>query len=137
MKKMLFLFLAAGYCLTGIAKDMDTSWVDSPEGKIVVKKITILETKARIVLENGDKKTVPLDQISTYACEDKVFKKLPLYIDGKRTHQQVFMELVKIEGELELYKYSKLNYNPYIKSTSYLLYKGENLILEYDEPMNP
>ena len=61
------------------------SWVISNEGKIDVKKISFRDTKTTLLLENGKKLSIPNDQIKSYSLNGKVFKKLPLYLDGKTT----------------------------------------------------
>ena len=137
MKKVFILFFISAYCLSGIACQRDSSWVDSRDGRIMVKKVTLLDSKAVLVLADGKKTTLPHNQIITYSCNDKTYKRLPLYIDGKQTSQLVFMELVKNEGEMELYRYCNWSYNPNYKITSYLLFNGDKLIMEYDEKTHP
>ena len=132
-KKLFFLLSLAGYCLISIAGTPDSSWIVSNEGKFIVSKMSIRDTKARLVLENGKKMIIAIDQIKVYSLDGKVFKKLPLYIDGKCTNQMVFMELVKAKGELMLYKHSSWSYNPNKKITNFLLYNGDQLLMEYDE----
>jgi hypothetical protein len=137
MKKFLFLILSIGYWITIIAAEPASSWVESIEGKIIAKKITIGDASAKLILENGDKRTIALDQINTYSVEGKVYKKLPLYLDGEHTGQFVFMELVKTKDQYNLYRYSYWSYNPYIKVTCFLQYCGDELVMEYDETSHP
>jgi hypothetical protein len=125
--------LAVLYCFLGFADDPAGSWVISNEGKIEGKKINIQETKTTLLLENGKKLKIPNDQITSYSLNGKVFKKLPLYLDGKITGKLVFMELVKNQNDMTLYRYNGSNYNPYLKIVSYLLYKGDQLVFQYDE----
>jgi hypothetical protein len=133
MKKLFTLILAICYCFLGFADDPTGSWVISNEGKIEGKKINIRETKTTLLLENGKKLNIPNDQIKSYSLNGKVFKKLPLYLDGKITSKLVFMELVKNQNDMTLYKYNTSSYNPYLKIVSYLLYKGDQLVFQYDE----
>lgn len=147
MKKLLVLFSVVLFCFSGIAKDTYASWVLTREGKMNCKKICMGYNKARVVLENGQKKTIPLDLISSYTLNGKVFTRLPLYIDGKPTNQMVFMELIKIKNGLCLYKYE---FNNYVRSAydfssldtrlysyflyySFSLYKDNRLYMELDE----
>jgi hypothetical protein len=133
MKKIFTLVLATCYCFMGFADDPAGSWVISNEGKIEGKKINIRDTKTTLLLENGKKINIPNDQIKSYSINGRVFKKLPLYLDGKITNQFVFMELVKDQNDMTLYRYNTSNYNPYLKMVSYLLYKGDQLVFQYDE----
>lgn len=133
MKKLFTLILTICYCFMGFAEDPAGSWVISNEGKIEAKKINMRETKTTLLLENGKKLIIPNDQINSYALNGKVFKKLPLYLDGKITNQLIFMELVKNQNDMALYRYSTSSYSPYIKIVNYLLYKGDQLVFQYDE----
>lgn len=138
MKKIvLLLFIAAGYWLVTVADESATSWVESEQGKIIAKKISIDDSKAKITLENGDKMVMMLDQINTYSLDGKIYKKLPLYLDGEHTGKFVFMELVKTKDQYNLYRYSYWSYNPYIKVTCFLHYCGDELVMEYDETSHP
>ena len=137
MKKLFFCLVTAGYSLFVVAGNPVDSWIVSAEGRIPVKKLTIRENDARFVSQDGQKKTVALDQIDSYSVDGKVFKKLPLFIDGMKTQQKVFMELVRNQGELDLYRYSDWSYCPYSKINNYLLYHGDSLVLAYDEKSHP
>jgi hypothetical protein len=133
MKKMFTLIFLMSYCFLGFADDPTGSWVISNEGKIEGKKINVRETKTTLLLENGKKLNIPNDQIVSYSLNGKVFKKLPLYLDGKITEKLVFMELVKNQNDMTLYRYNSSSYNPYQKVVSFLLYKGDQLVFQYDE----
>jgi hypothetical protein len=97
------------------------------------KKINFRDTKTTVLLENGKKVTISNDQIESYSSHGKVFKKLPLYLDGKTTGQQVFMELVKNQDDMTLYKYNTSSYSPNLKIISFMLFKGDKLLFQYDE----
>ncbi len=125
--------LAMCYCFMGFADNPTGSWVISNEGKIEAKKISFRETKTALLLENGKKLIIPIDQIKSYSLNGKVFKRLPLYMDGKATGQMVFMELVKIQDDMTLYKYNTSSYSPNLKIVSFMLFKGDQLVFQYDE----
>ena len=133
MKKLFTLILAICYCFMGFAVDPASSWVVSTEGRIDVKKINFRETKTTQLLENVKKLVIPIDQITSYSLKGKVFKKLPLYLNGKATGQLVFMELVKNQDDMSLYKYNASSYNPNVKIVSFLLFKADQLVFQYDE----
>jgi hypothetical protein len=134
MKKTLVLISVILFCLAGSAKDPFASWILTGEGKMDCKKINIGNNNARIVLVNGVKKTVPIELISSYTLNGKVFTRLPLYKNGKPTGQMVFMELIKTVGELSLYELEEpdfgttlrnakiFSYFPYIIWKLHLLY---------------
>ena len=141
MKKLFVLLLAVGYCLASFSFEPAASWILSNAGKMNIKKISISVSKARIVLENGNKLTIPIDQISSYSVNGKVFNKLPLYKDGKPTGQMAFMELIKTSGGSSLYQYGMtddfVSPNLQVRNYNYFLYNGDKLQQELDEKSLP
>ncbi len=140
MKKLCLLSSVFLFCLSGIAKETSNSCVVTSEGKMDCKKISIGFNKARIILENGEKRTIPVNSINSYTIDSKVFTRLSLSQDGKPANKKVFMELIKTNGELSLYKVGLCEYGPYIlddKLEFYFLYKGDNLYLALDEKTLP
>jgi hypothetical protein len=141
MKKILVLFSVVLLCLSGIAKDTDASSVTAREGKMNCIKIYVGFNKVRVMLENGQKRSIPLDQIDSYTLNGKEFKKLPLFENGKQTNKMVFMELIKTQSDSSLYKYTYYNYGRSAydfkdlnaKRYSYFLYKDNRLYKELDE----
>ncbi len=102
-----------------------------------MKRISFGLSNARILLENGKKLKLPIDQLSSYSVNGKVFNKLTLYKNGKPTEQMAFMELIKTQGELSLYRCTDYIYEPFttpLKETyNLLVYKGDNFYLAVDE----
>ena len=140
MKKLCVLFLAVMFYLSAIAMDTKPVSVVTSEGKIDCKKISLGINKARIVLENGETRSIPITSISSYTIDQKVFTRLPLYQNGNPTGHQVFMELIKSSGELSLYKVGLWETGQYIlddKSDFYFLYKGDKLHLALDNKTLP
>ncbi len=110
MKKLFILLLAAGYCLAGIAAEPAGSWIMSKSGKMNMKSISFGISNARIVLESGKVLKLPIEQISSYSVEGKIFDKMPLYKFGKPTGETAFMELIGIPGRAETLQISKFQF---------------------------
>ena len=87
MKKLFVLIPVILFCLSGIARDLGTSWIVTGEGKMECKKLNIGSNKAHVILENGQKKSLSLNEITSYSVNGKVFNRLPLYKNGKPTGQ--------------------------------------------------
>lgn len=84
MKKALFLILILLYCIISSAVQYaDDSWVISKNGKMDCKHIRIGPSKAKIILQDGKKITIPLVQINSYSLNGKVFRKLSINLGGK------------------------------------------------------
>jgi len=140
MKNLVVLLSVLMFCLGGIARDLGTSWVETNEGRIDCEKIILGYNNARIVLDNGQRSTIALSKVKSFSIDGKVFTKLPLYKEGKPTSQMVFMELIKNNGELSLYKYTTFNLgspDPKEKIDQFFLYNGNKLHLVLDEKTLP
>ncbi len=141
MKKLLVLFSVVLLCLSGVAKDPGASCVTTREGKMNCKKIYVGFNKVRVMLENGQKRSIPVGLINSYTLNGKEFTKLPLFENGKQTNKMVFMELIKTQSDSSLYKYAYYNYGRSAydftdlnaKRYSYFLYKDNRLFMELDE----
>jgi hypothetical protein len=133
MKKFYLFIVLFAYAIAARASDDPAkSWVMCSDGRLEAKKISITETKIVLLMDNGTKKIIPLENVDSYSIDGKVLKKLPVYINGKPNGKSVFMELVKVQENLKLYRYSYWNY-PDKKIMNFQLYDGELLLLEYDE----
>ena len=140
MKKLLVLISVALICLSGITRDIPVSWLMTGESKLDCKKINLGINNAKVVLKNGERKTIPINSISSYSLDGKVFAKLPVYKNGKPTGQLAFMELVKTVGDLSLYRtelYDIVASDLNEKLYQYFLYKGDELRLALNEKSLP
>ena len=135
MKKILVIILLAGYCIAGTASK-PASWVASKDGKIDIKRMAIGISRARLVTTEGKKMLLPVDQITAYSIDGKVFEKMPLYKDGKQTGKTAFMELIKTRNGLGIYQYvstAPASYDIY----KAFVFKGDQLELELDAKSLP
>jgi hypothetical protein len=140
MKKLFVLVLISGYCLSGRAGEPAKSSVVTDAGKMEAKRVEVGATKARIVLVNGEKKSIPIDQLSSYIINGIEFNKVPLYKNGKSTGRTVFMELVKTRDGFNLYKYEYWDIEsakPYEKIKTAYLFNGDKFQMQLDEKTLP
>jgi hypothetical protein len=143
MRKLLLLFLGAGISLSGMTTEPAGAWYVTGSGKTQCEKITLGMDKARIELQNGEKFTLPIDEITSYSIEGKVYNKVPLYKDGKPTSRKVFMELIKSHGDCSLYRYEKSIYEKedrmIVLTTccKYFVYRGDQFQLAIDHNSEP
>ncbi len=133
MKKLIVLFSVVLFCLSDIARDLGTSWIVTNEGKIECKKLNMRYNHAHVVFENGAKRVIPFNEITSYSLNGKVFTRLPIYENGKPTGQSAFMELIKDCYGFSLYKYEYCNTNLNSKVSCYFLYDGNKLHLALDD----
>ncbi len=130
MKNIIVLFWIAFFCIDSIASEPNSSWIASKEGKYFCKEISVRGHRARIVTQNGEKMSFPVEMVSSYSLNGSEFHKLPLYKNGKITSHEVFMELICKSKDCILYRYGHCK----IKSIEdkdglhdYYIYKGKNL----------
>jgi hypothetical protein len=140
MKKLIVIVSVAMFYIAGFAATPNSSWIVSDEGRISCEKINIGVSKARIVLENGEKITVPLEKISSYSLNGMVFDKKMLYIDGKPTGQTSFMQLIKSRNGFSLYKnvaFDPESIDPLKEYYSFYVYADDKFHLALDEKLLP
>jgi hypothetical protein len=137
MKKLAILISGTLFCLAGMAAESSDSWVVAGKDRISCDKVNVGIAKARITLDNGEKMTLPLDQINSYSSDGMVFNKKMVYKNGKATGRKEFMELIKINGDLSLYKTTQFNADLGTTVDVYNVYKGENLYLKLDNKSMP
>ena len=140
IKKLLVLISVVLTSLSGITRDIPVSWLMTGESKLDCKRISLGISNARVVLKNGERKTIPINSIRSYSVESKVFTILPVYKNGNPTGQLAFMEMVKTVGDLSLYRTelndivaSDLNDKQY----QYFLYNGDEFRLALNEKSLP
>ena len=92
MKKSLLLILTIAYCFVGKANMPADSWVNSKNGLMNCKQVSVKNSKAKVLLYDGNNITIPLAQINSYFQDGKVFKKLNLYRNGKPANRMEFMQ---------------------------------------------
>jgi|WetSurMetagenome_2_1015567.scaffolds.fasta_scaffold90250_2 hypothetical protein len=140
MKKLLIALSVSLLSLISFARVPEPNNYMTKEGRLNCKKITLGMNNARIIFENGSKATLPLNTISSYTLNSKVYTKLPLYKNGEPTNKMAFMELIKTVGELSLYKLEQPDNGSTLmdaKIYSYFLYNGDKMHLALDEKTLP
>ena len=140
MKKLIVFVSVAMFYIAGFAASPNSSWIVSDEGRISCEKISIGANNARIVSENGEKTTIPLEKLSSYSLNGMVFDKMMLYSDGKPTGQTSFMQLIKSRNGFSLYKdieFDPESIDPLQESYCFYVYADDKLHLALDEKLLP
>lgn len=140
MKKLIVLVTATLFCIAGMAALPSNSGNHSGDERVNCKKISIGVKKARIILNNGDKKIIPVDQLESYVLNGRIFEKKVLYKNGKSTGETAFMQLLKKRGNFSFYK--NLEFDPEIaredkRHNAFYIYVGEELYLALDKRALP
>jgi hypothetical protein len=129
MKKLAILISGTLFCIAGMAAESSDSWVVAGKDRISCDKINVGIAKARITLDNGEKMTLPTNQIEAYSADGKVFNKKMVYRNGKPTGHTQFMELMKVRDGLSLYRTTTFDVDLGTAVDQYNVYKGEELYL--------
>jgi len=137
MKKLAILISGTLFCLAGMAAESSDSWVIAGKDRISCDKVNVGIAKARITLDNGEKMTLPINQIESYSSDGMVFDKKMVYKNGKATGHTEFMQLLKIKGDLSLYKTTTFNADLGAAVDVYNVYRGEDLYLALDNKSIP
>lgn len=123
------------------AAPIPDEYVKTKDDVIYYSKLKLGPTKARLILDNGDKVTLMNNEVIAYKKDGKVYEKMPLYYKNKPTGKEVFMEILKYTNGMKLYRYStmeqEVNYPYVIGSTKpvdkFYVFKNGNYHLQIDE----
>jgi hypothetical protein len=137
MKKLAILISGALFSLAGIAAEPSDTWVISGKDRISCEKVNLGIAKARLTLDNGEKMTMPLNQIDSYAENGMVFHRKLIYKNGKPTGDTKLMQLMKFKDGLSLYKTIIFDEDLGSAVNQYTVYKGEDLYLALDNKSIP
>jgi hypothetical protein len=137
MKKLVVFISGVLFCAAGIAAIPSNSWVVTGENRIECEKVNVGISKARILFENGEKKIVPISEVDAYSKGNTVYNKKMIYRNGKPTGQQAFMELLKVNGNLSLYRTTEFDAQIGAPVDVFYVYKGDDLYLALDQKTIP
>ncbi|MBN1142791.1 MAG: hypothetical protein JXA72_00135 [Bacteroidales bacterium] len=139
MKKIALFMSAALFSFAAIASSPST-WVASDDGRIQAEKVKVGFNKATIVLANGEKTILPIDDLDAYSINGKVFEKKTHYSDGEATGKEVFMELISYSNGLKLLKHVEYDYDAIIPGSpvdKFYVYRDNELHLALDQKSMP
>jgi hypothetical protein len=141
MKKLVVLVAVAMFYLAGYADSPSASWyVSSGEPRISCEKINLGISNARIVLENGEKITVPFEKLSSYSLDGNVYEKKMVYLNGKPTGKMSYMRLIKSHNGYNLYESNEFVFesvDPLQSYKRFYVYKGDDFHLALNEESLP
>lgn len=116
-------------------------YVKTKKNVIHYSKLTIGSTKAKLILDNGEKITLTNNEVIAYKKNGKIYEKVPLYYNNKSTNTEVFMEIIKYSNGMKLYRYNTYQQEvnlPYSASSiqpveKYYVFKNGDYHLQLDE----
>ncbi len=124
MKKQLLILLALCSITTCAVSGQTRPWIKTSDGQINCKKISVYKDEVKVILENGEKKNLTINDVDSYFRDGSLFIKVPLFNKGGKD-KTVFMESLANKDDQQLYRY--LDSPGYSR---YFVYKGENLVIE-------
>lgn len=116
-------------------------YVKTKSDILYYSKLTLGPTKARLILDNGNKVTLMNNELIAYKKDGKLYEKVPLYNKNKPTNREVFMEVLKYTNGMKLYRYiafeDDVNHPLAIGSSrlieKYYVFKNGNYHLQIDQ----
>ncbi len=138
--KKIALFLSAALFASAAIASSPASWVASEDGTIHAEKVKIGFKNAKIVLENGEKTILPVDDLYAYSVKGNIFERKPYYRDGEATGEEVFMELISYSNGLKLLKHVEYDYDaitPGSPIDKFYVYRNNELHLALDHKSLP
>jgi hypothetical protein len=95
-------------------------------------KMRAFNTKGK--LNSGEKVKIPNHQIIAYSKNGHVMKKLPVFMDGKKTECFAMMELVGYANGLSIYKYIYHNGSNDSENAIFNYYQNETCVNTQKNP---
>lgn len=116
-------------------------YVKTKSDILYYSKLTLGPTKAKLILDNGDKITLMNNELIAYKKDGKIFEKVPLYYRNKATKREVFMEILKYTNGMKLYRYTTFEQDGNLplslgatrEVNKFYVYKNGNYHLQIDE----
>lgn len=127
MKKLAFILLAALISTTAFSVEPEESWVESDEGQTLCEKLVVHKDYLSIDCTDGKKKEIPLNKVTSYSKNGKVFIKQSIYTETYQPgveKSEVFMRLIASKDGMDLLKYTGS------KGTREFVFNGNQLIQE-------
>jgi hypothetical protein len=149
MKKHLIILLLVATSYAGFSRDLTlVVAANAGESRLECREISFGSKTAKVVLKSGEKMAIPVSSIRSYTLDGKEFTKMPLFVNDKPSGKSTFMELVKSNGDLSLYRMEVTEITASETSETvvsgqsgklfiYFLYKGDNIYLKMDERTLP
>jgi len=140
MKKIIIVLSAVVLSIAAFASEPAARFIVTKDGKFDCKQISFGMQNARIVMTNGKKSTIPIENINSYTVDGKQYDRLELNKKGKDASSEVFMELMKTRDDLSLYRLSHVDYEsePALqKVDNYYVYQNGKLYLELSNKSLP
>lgn len=140
MKKLMLFAATALFFVSGLMAAPVSSWFVTGNDLIPCEKISIGINFAHVVVANGEKLKISLENIESYCSNGKVFNKMVLFKNGQSTNRSVFMQEITSRNGLSLYKnveYDRDSTDPQKTHDVYYVYNGESLHLALNEKNMP
>lgn len=147
MKKLVLIISVCLFTLTAFSKEVPSNYYLSSNNEMLFcKKIRLNKESIKAVLDNGKRVIIPTSDIKMYRMNGKIYEKLPVYINNKKTSKEAFMQFVTTRAGLRLYKYSSWEevidrqngaYLGVAKVDKYCVYKGDQLWVSVNERNYP
>lgn len=138
--KKIALFLSAALFASAAIASSPASWVASEDGIIQAERVKVGFKKAKIVLENGEKAIMPVDDLHAYSVKGKIYQKKPYYRDGEATGEKVFMQLISYSNGFKLYKHVEYDHEAITPGSpvyKFYVYRNNDLHLALDQKSLP
>lgn len=122
MKKFFAILITGILYFSLSVNGQDLTWIKTADGQVNCKKITVNGETVKVVLDNGEKQTLPASEVNSYYSDEKLFIKMPCVTNGKKN--ETFMEFVRTRDEMSLYRFTDSG------TYRYIVFKGNEMYQE-------
>jgi hypothetical protein len=141
MKTLASILLAVVISLPAMALTGHNDYVITRDGQVIVSDLSYGLFNIRVKDDDGLQTKISYADVVSYKKGERIFEKKELFTNNKSTGSKVFMELIRQDNGLRLYRYSGEG-APRCERRSFFLepatackmyvYKGDQFLLELD-----
>jgi hypothetical protein len=106
MKTLATLILVAVFSLPALASTGNGDYIITTDGQVIVSDLSYGLFNIRVKDNDGQLMKISYAEVVSYKKGDRIFEKKELYTGNKQTGKQVFMELLRQDNGLRLYRYA-------------------------------
>ncbi len=133
MKKLSLLIIAGLISLTTFAKAGIPDYVITADGIQYYEKVRYGFTDL-VGVENSSRERYKNEEVLAYMKNGRVYEKVPVVVNNRKTGRYTFMELVAYRNGLKVYKNRTGNLD---QSYEYFVYRSNEFVVQFDKRNAP
>jgi hypothetical protein len=133
MKKLSLLFIAGLISLTALAKESIPEYVITADGIKYYDNVRYGLVDL-VGVNNQGKVRYKMDEVLAYRKDGRIYEKVPMMVNNRKTERHVFMELVAYRNGLKVYKHRSGDLD---NNYEFFVYRNQEFVVQFDQRNTP